>query len=132
SPEDVDDVDAFGDVEERRVRFLAQHFLFARVHRDDVIAGALQLLHDAVRGFLGIRGGADHGDGLRADEERAGLLGRRIAMRHHPFLFHHAAEGTTMVVALVCSAIMSQAARYETNPITIPPVTMERITKTTR
>src|SRR5207302_4061773 len=124
SPEDVDDVDVFGNVEERRVRLLAQHFLFARVYRDNMIAGALQLLHDAVRGFLGIRGGADHGDGLRTGEERADLLGRGIAMRHQAILFHHAADGTAWVVALVCSDIMSQAARYATTPITIPPGTM--------
>ena len=48
APEDVDDVDALGHVDERRIRSLAEDLGFARVDGDDAVARLLQLLHDAV------------------------------------------------------------------------------------
>ena len=38
--EDVDDVDALGDVDERRIRLLAENLGLARVDGNDAIAGA--------------------------------------------------------------------------------------------
>ena len=45
---DVDDFDFLRHVFQFRVAFLAQHFPFVRIHRNDAVAGALQIFSDTI------------------------------------------------------------------------------------
>ena len=87
APEDVHDVHGHGDGVEVRVDRLAQDRRVerARIDRDDPVALALEVAHHEVARPVPVRGGADHGDGLRlgvdAPEERVRIDARRARDR---------------------------------------------------
>jgi len=74
--EDVDHVDALGNVLQVTVDGLAENRLAnrARVDRDDTEPLALQILHGEIAGPVPVRGGADHGDDARAIQDRSQVL----------------------------------------------------------
>src|SRR4029453_10097565 len=61
---------------------LPQGLGLCRVYRNDVVAGAEKLLHDAVGRLVGVRGRADDCDGRGVSEKLSQLLIRRIRVRH--------------------------------------------------
>lgn len=89
---DVHDIDPDRYFGERSIRALAQHFGFARIDRNDTIAGSEQLAKDAVRGPLRVRRGADHGDGARLRQYLAQRLVGGVFVRHPPSLPRHIAR----------------------------------------
>ncbi len=60
----VDDVDRNRNVFQASIRFVAEHFGFVGIHRNDLIADRLEIGSDFMRRAMGLRGKADDGDGF--------------------------------------------------------------------
>ena len=71
-PENVDDIDLLGHVEQRAIDALAKEHVREWVDRDDAKAPALEAFRNRAARLDRIAGGADHGDRRRALENRLG------------------------------------------------------------
>jgi hypothetical protein len=78
----VDDIDRLGDVDQGRIRSLPEDVGLFRVDGNDVVAGAEELLHDAIRLLVRVRRCPDDCDGRGVSEKLFQLLIRRIRVRH--------------------------------------------------
>src|ERR1035441_7468688 len=63
TPENVHDIDGFGDGFQIGITGLTQHLPLPRVHRNDAVAGALHVLGNTITGAETLPRQADHGDG---------------------------------------------------------------------
>lgn len=78
TPENVNDVDGFGDVFQARVGFLAEDFGFVGIDGNNFVSRGLEIGGDGVGGAKAIGGEADNSDGFgRAEDVGDGVLGGR-------------------------------------------------------
>jgi hypothetical protein len=80
--EDVDYVDGDGDVFEAGIGFLAEDLGFVGIDGDNLVAGALKVGSDFVRGTHRIRGETDDGDGFGFAEQLCDRVGEVCHVCH--------------------------------------------------